>query len=82
MSDPRLLLQSPINRCVAELEQESTCTATEACIAAMGWCLGQVTGRGLTVSGHVQYAFGHRLGNWILLPPQLLLLVGLGITYT
>ena len=48
----------------------------------MGWCLGLVTGQGLTVPGHVQYAFGHRLGNWILLPPQLLLLVGLGITYT
>ena len=30
----------------------------------------------------MQYAFGHRLGNWILLPPQLLLLVGLEITYT
>lgn len=30
----------------------------------------------------MQYAFGRTLGNWILLPPQLIVLVGLGITYT
>ncbi|CAK0779930.1 hypothetical protein CVIRNUC_004892 [Coccomyxa viridis] len=29
-----------------------------------------------------QHAFGRTLGNWILLPPQLIVLVGLGITYT
>ena len=30
----------------------------------------------------LQHAFGRTLGNWILLPPQLIVLVGLGITYT